>query len=298
MTMTDLFLAELERETPRTRRALEQVPEGKPEWVPHPKSMPLGYLAALVATLPSWIIFTVNQDELDIRPPGGEAYKMPEWRTTADLLALFDKGVADARAALQNTNDEHLMKPWRFVVGGRVMSEDPRHVVLRDTASCTIGSMVRFSVVPRQPVVSTKSRWRIDAARSRSAAGRAAVSLRSARSAAPARRPSPTMRGCVIRRPSSSASSSAGTCVRHPSSSCHPPRAPRSANTGTPAMLSASMSRCTVRSETSRRCDISRPVSLPFASRRRSAERRRSAFIAFDGAAAIMTRSDIYPRLG
>ena len=25
------------------------------------------------------------------------------------------------------------MKPWRFVVGGRVMSEDPRHVVLRDT---------------------------------------------------------------------------------------------------------------------------------------------------------------------
>ena len=67
MTMTDLFLAELERETPRTRRALEQVPEGKPEWVPHPKSMPLGYLAALVATLPSWIVFTVKQDELDIR---------------------------------------------------------------------------------------------------------------------------------------------------------------------------------------------------------------------------------------
>ena len=132
-SMTDLFLAELERETPRTRRALEQVPEGKPEWVPHPKSMPLGYLAALVATLPSWIVFTVNQDELDIRPPGGEAYKMPEWSTTADLLALFDKGVADARAALQNTNDEHLMKPWRFVVGGRMMSEDPRHIVLRDT---------------------------------------------------------------------------------------------------------------------------------------------------------------------
>jgi hypothetical protein len=60
-TMTELFLAELERETPRTRRALEQVPEGKAEWTPHPKSMPLGYLAGLVATLPSWIVFTVKE---------------------------------------------------------------------------------------------------------------------------------------------------------------------------------------------------------------------------------------------
>ena len=131
--MTELFLEELERETPRTRHALEQVPVGKPEWAPHPKSMPLGYLAALVATLPSWIVFTVKQDELDIRPPGGKPYEMPTWSTTEELLALFDRSVADAREALQGTNDEHLLKPWRFVVAGQVMSEDPRYVVLRDT---------------------------------------------------------------------------------------------------------------------------------------------------------------------
>jgi uncharacterized damage-inducible protein DinB len=58
---------------------------------------------------------------------------MPEWRTTADLLAIFDQSVAGAREALQSTDDEHLMKPWRFVVAGQVMSEDPRHIVLRDT---------------------------------------------------------------------------------------------------------------------------------------------------------------------
>ena len=133
MTLNELFLAELEREAPKTRRTLEQVPEGKPTWAPHPRSMPMGYLAALVATLPSWIVFTVNQDELDIRPPGGKPYEMPTWTTTADLLGLFDKSVADARAAVEATNDEHLLKPWRFVVGGQVMSEDPRHIVLRDT---------------------------------------------------------------------------------------------------------------------------------------------------------------------
>ena len=58
---------------------------------------------------------------------------MPEWNTTGELLEIFDRGVAQAREALQATNDDHLMKPWKFMVGGRVMGEDPRHIVLRDT---------------------------------------------------------------------------------------------------------------------------------------------------------------------
>ena len=39
MKMTELFLAELDREVERSRRALEQVPEGKYDWKPHEKSM-------------------------------------------------------------------------------------------------------------------------------------------------------------------------------------------------------------------------------------------------------------------
>jgi uncharacterized damage-inducible protein DinB len=133
MKMNDLFLAEVDREAERTRRTLERVPEGRPDWKPHPRSMSLGYLAALVATLPSWIVFTVTQDELDIRPPGAKPYTMPEWSTAGDLVEILDGGVAQAREALQNTTDEHLLKPWKFLVGGRVMAEDPRHIVLRDT---------------------------------------------------------------------------------------------------------------------------------------------------------------------
>ena len=53
MTMiTELLLAELDREMVGTRRALERVPEGENDWKPHEKSMPLGYLAGLVATMP------------------------------------------------------------------------------------------------------------------------------------------------------------------------------------------------------------------------------------------------------
>src|SRR5262245_29342183 len=36
MTLTQLFIAELEREAPRTRRALEQVPVDHDDWTPHP----------------------------------------------------------------------------------------------------------------------------------------------------------------------------------------------------------------------------------------------------------------------
>jgi hypothetical protein len=49
MKLRDLFLAELEQEAPRTRRVLERVPEGRNDWRPHSRSMPLGYLAALTA---------------------------------------------------------------------------------------------------------------------------------------------------------------------------------------------------------------------------------------------------------
>ena len=71
MKLTELFLAELEREAPRTRRAVAQVPLGRDEWTPHPKSMPLGRLAGLVATMPSWVTLIIDQDELNLTPPPG-----------------------------------------------------------------------------------------------------------------------------------------------------------------------------------------------------------------------------------
>jgi len=67
MKLTEFFLAQLESEAEHSRLALQRVPEGHNDWKPHNKSMPLGYLAALVATMPAWIVSMVKQDELDLK---------------------------------------------------------------------------------------------------------------------------------------------------------------------------------------------------------------------------------------
>jgi uncharacterized damage-inducible protein DinB len=133
MKMTDLFLAEMEREAAGTRRVLERVPEGRNDWKPHEKSMALGYLAALVATLPSWIAMMVNQDEMDIATPEGQKLKPQERRTSRELVQALDESMVKARQALTNTSDEHLMKNWRLVVGGHVVTEQPRYIMIRDS---------------------------------------------------------------------------------------------------------------------------------------------------------------------
>ncbi len=133
MQLNELFLDELEKEAATTRRTLERVPEGRNDWKPHEKSMPLGYLAAHIASLPEWIALTINQDELDFSAPESGRYIPRPVATAVELVRELDRSVAKARDALVNTTDDHLMKPWRFVAGGRVMSEDARYRVIRDT---------------------------------------------------------------------------------------------------------------------------------------------------------------------
>jgi uncharacterized damage-inducible protein DinB len=129
MKLTEAFLAQLDAEAARTVRALEVVPD-RPDWRPHGRSMPLSRLAALVATMPSWFSLIVERDDLDLS--GANVDANPH-QTSAELVEAHNKAVADARRALMATNDDLLMKPWRLRLGERVVSEDPKYVVVRDT---------------------------------------------------------------------------------------------------------------------------------------------------------------------
>ena len=133
MKLTERFLAQLEDEAGRTRRALERVPTGRDDWKPHEKSMPFGRLAMLVAQMPSWLALIINRDDLDLNPAGGSNIPQAPLRTPQELIQAHDQGAAEARKALTATTDEHLQKPWRLLVSGKVVSESPRHIVIRDT---------------------------------------------------------------------------------------------------------------------------------------------------------------------
>jgi uncharacterized damage-inducible protein DinB len=132
--LTEYLLAELEREAPLTRRAIEAVPEGRDDWKPHAKSMPLGRLTALVAMMPSWLSMMIEKDEFDVAPaPGSASQFSMDLKTRDERVKAMDKGVDGARKALQGTSDEHLQKTWRLKARGNVVAEAPRYVMLQDS---------------------------------------------------------------------------------------------------------------------------------------------------------------------
>lgn len=132
MRMSEFLLAELNREIDRSRRALEQAPAGKYDWKPHEKSMMFGYLANMVATIPTWVAMQINQDELDVAPQGAGRVEQKRLETSEELLQALDKAATDARAALQKTTDEHLQTRWRLLARGKVVMEAPRYEMIQD----------------------------------------------------------------------------------------------------------------------------------------------------------------------
>jgi uncharacterized damage-inducible protein DinB len=127
MSIRELLLPEFDQEMANTRKLLEIVPEDRPDFKPHAKSMPLGRLAAHVAELPSWVGPTIDLEVLDL-PPGQTPYVAKSRR---ELLEKFDRNVAEARQKIAGSNDEHLAKIWTLKFAGKTIASMPRSTVLR-----------------------------------------------------------------------------------------------------------------------------------------------------------------------
>lgn len=132
MDLKELFLEQLDRETATNRKVLERVPPGKNSWKPHERSMEMGYLAALVASMPAWISMMIETEELNLDKPESQRMRAKPQDSPANLVKLADESMAQARSALTSTNESHLAKPWKFVMGGRTVSEAPRSQQIAD----------------------------------------------------------------------------------------------------------------------------------------------------------------------
>ena len=128
MTTAEVLLQDFDMEMGMTRRTLERIPEDKPEYKPHEKSMPMGKLARHVATLPKFGTFILTTPSMDLTTA-----KWPEmtFTTREKLLADFDALAAEARAALAAASDADLAAPWKFSFGEKVISNGPRSLAFR-----------------------------------------------------------------------------------------------------------------------------------------------------------------------
>jgi uncharacterized damage-inducible protein DinB len=132
MSINQGFLAEFAQEATTTRKCLERVPDDKFGWKPHEKSMTMSHLAIHLAEMPNWASAILGMDSLDLNPPGGEPYKVPEIKNNAELLAFFDKNIEGAKKAIAAAGDDAAwMQDWSLMSGGNTLMTMPRVVCVR-----------------------------------------------------------------------------------------------------------------------------------------------------------------------
>jgi uncharacterized damage-inducible protein DinB len=129
MPINDLLLSEFDEEIKKTRTALERVPADKKDFVPHPKSMPLGKLAAHVAQLSGFGFTILTTPELDFSKG---SQKPLVFESAAQLVQALDEGAAKVRTALENIPDEAWRENWKLSFQGKPIFEGMRFLAYRE----------------------------------------------------------------------------------------------------------------------------------------------------------------------
>jgi uncharacterized damage-inducible protein DinB len=128
MPISELLLPEFDDEMKKTRTTLERVPVDKPDFAPHPKSMPLGKLAPHVAQLAGFGVSILTTPELDFAQG---SYKPLPMESAAQLVKVFDEGAAKVRSALASLPDEAWKQNWKLSLGGKTIFEANRFLAYR-----------------------------------------------------------------------------------------------------------------------------------------------------------------------
>ncbi len=127
MAIKDSLLPEFDSEMATTRRVIERLKEDKYDWAPHEKSMKAGRLASHIAEMTVWGTIGITQDSLDLA--GG--HQPFHAASRQELMAAFDRNVADCRKAIEGASDETFMQSWSLVNGRDTIMTLPRIAVIR-----------------------------------------------------------------------------------------------------------------------------------------------------------------------
>jgi uncharacterized damage-inducible protein DinB len=128
MPISTLLLPEFDQEIKATRTALERVPQ-KADFAPHPKSMPLGKLAAHIAQLTGFGLIILTTPELDFSKTS--IAQLP-FESAEQLVKALDDGAAKTRSALAGTSDSAWSEPWKLSFQGKSIFEGERFLAYRE----------------------------------------------------------------------------------------------------------------------------------------------------------------------
>src|ERR1700738_1152686 len=118
MSIGKLLVSEFDEEMKKTRTTRNRVPADKPDFKPHPKSMPLGKLAPHVAQLAGFGLTVLTTPELDFSQ---RSYRPLVFESAAQLVRAFDEGAAKVRSALANLPDEAWTENWTLSFQGKTL---------------------------------------------------------------------------------------------------------------------------------------------------------------------------------
>jgi uncharacterized damage-inducible protein DinB len=110
------------RELRLTRDLLERLPEASLQWRPHARSFTLAGLGTHLARLPHWGAQMLAQPFHDLAAGSTRREAMA---TRADILALFDRHVAEWDDVLARTPAATLDAPWQLRRGTAVLETLP-----------------------------------------------------------------------------------------------------------------------------------------------------------------------------
>ena len=74
---------------------------------------------------------TIKTENFDYAPVDGPSMQMPKIENKQQLLAEFDKNVAETREALAGVSDQEIMKEWSLLGGGKPVFKMPRVACIR-----------------------------------------------------------------------------------------------------------------------------------------------------------------------
>lgn len=106
-TYKDMMLGRIENEQKTTRKVIVAIPNQKLDYKHDPKGRTALELAHHIVVSEIWFLNSIADGKFDWRDPALA-------KTTAEVLALYDKEFAPALARAKKTTGEHLLKTTDF----------------------------------------------------------------------------------------------------------------------------------------------------------------------------------------